>query len=164
MKKLIIFVMLVVAMSINAQIHIENRTNIECAQVMSEIIAHDIMSFDTISVMIFPLPKSSTIDGAVVKNKCEPHTYTLLLNESLSVKRLMHTLAHEFVHIHQYEYEGLEIFGDIWVWNPDGLKEKQDVTWGSMTFTGYDTRKFEVDAHDRQWIVSKKLNKIMKTK
>jgi hypothetical protein len=66
------------------------------------------------------------------------------------------------VHIKQYEHEGLEIFGDIWVWNPDGLEDEQDVTWGSMTFTGYEVRGFELDAYERQVGIAKKTLRILK--
>jgi hypothetical protein len=139
-----------------------NRMDASPALTISEIIANEVMDFDTLTVTIFPLPPNTTIQGAVSKHKEKPHTYTLHLNQSLSIKTLIETIAHEFVHIKQYEHEGLEIFGDIWVWNPDGLEDEQDVTWGSMTFTGYEVRGFELDAYERQVGIAKKTLRILK--
>jgi len=162
--------LLTIALSVSAfcddssRIYLENRTSIDEVGVIAEIIANEILDFDTLNVIILPLPRGSRLDGAVEQDQTRPHTYTLLINRNLSRKELTLTMSHEFIHIYQYEKEGLEIFGDIWVWNPDNLPLQQDVTWGSMTFTEYETRKFEVDAYERQWDVNKKLHKILKNR
>jgi len=163
MKHLILVVLFILGVNIansqnNNNITIDNRTDVEDATLIAEIIAHEIIMFDdTLNVIIFPLPYNCRLEGAVVKNKCIPHTYTLLINESLSVKKLRLMMCHEFIHIDQYESGMLEIFGDIWIW---GMDHEQ---WGSMTYTGYDTRLFEVDARKRQWNVNKILHTLIKS-
>jgi len=163
MRNLFLFAFMLVASVAQSQVVIENRTVHEDAYEIAEIIAKNILDIDTLTLIIIDLPKSSTLLGAVVKNKVEPHAYVMLLNSTLSVKALRLTMSHEFVHIKQYEDEGLEIFGDIWAWNPDNRKPKQGETWGSMTFTGYEAREFELDAQRREIIVNKKLLKIIKS-
>lgn len=165
MKK-IRFIVLFVALStaLQGQINIENRTRFEAVQTIAEIIAYDIMEFDTLNLTLFLLPKGGEIEGAVNPNIQKDHTYTMVIDESISLKKLMVMMAHEFVHIHQYEFEGLEIFGDIWVWNPDNLKSKQGVTWGSMTYTPYRAREFEKDAYRRQHAVAREVSRTLKSR
>lgn len=158
----LITVLIALSAALQGQINITSKADNWSAQTISEIIAYEIMGFDTLNVTIINLPSISTLEGALTKDKTRAHTYTLHLNQALSVKRLIATIAHEFVHIKQYEHEGLEIFGDIWVWNPEGVKEKQDVTWGSMTFTGYEIRGFELDAYEREIGVAKQVLKNLK--
>jgi hypothetical protein len=134
-------------------INIEDRTGNECALLYANIIARDLLEFDTLNVIIIPLPKSSTLEGAVERDQTRAHTYTLLMNQSLSIKRLRLMMCHEFIHIKQYEHEGLNIFGDIWDWNGD---------WGSMTFTEYHHRTFEIDANERQFPLNKELTRELK--
>lgn len=167
MKKIIILTVLlslVTALLCSSQdnISISNNTEYVEATELAILIA-DILDIDTLNLTITNLPKSSTLLGAVVKNKMVDNTYVMVLNQSLSIKTLRLTMSHEFVHIKQYEHEGLEIFGDIWAWNPEGVEAKQDMTWGSMTFTGYEIRGFELDAAEREIKVNKQLCKIIKT-
>jgi hypothetical protein len=159
----IMFIITIVA-AFSQTVNIENKSVHDDATEIAEIIVYEIFEFDTLNLIIIDLPAASSIMGAVVKNKVEPHSYVMLLNQSMSLKSLRLTMSHEFIHVQQYENEGLEIFGDIWVWNPDNLLAKQGVTWGSMTFTGYDNRKFELDAVERELIVNKKLLKIIKNR
>ena len=120
------------------------------------------MEFDTLELVIFPLPPSPSLEGALNKNNFKEHTYTLVIDETMSLNRIIRTIAHEFVHVQQYEHGGLEIFGDIWVWNPDGLPSKQGITWGSLTYTEYRDRAFEIEAYEKQWAISRQVTRYLK--
>jgi predicted metallopeptidase len=116
-----------------------------------------ILGFETIRIRLYYLPKvfklSSTDFWAVAKKAADrEQSYKIFLSKKLGPYSLKKVLAHEFIHIVQYESGDLQVDGELFIWKGVG---------GNMRKIKYDNRPFEIDAKKRQKVVLRDLKKIL---
>lgn len=139
---------------------IENTTFYPINNLMT-IIVNDVLEYDTISVMIAPMPsmfRQSTeynFRAFIIKNKFYDHAYLILLAPDIKSDEMRNILLHEGAHIYQYETGMLRIIDYdkmIYVYGQDTIDARK---------VKYENRAFENDAYRMESHLQAKLDSIL---
>jgi len=138
---------------------VENHTNNEGADTIAMVILNKLLGYDTMTVMIYPMPSIFEKDDKmeyfafIQRVPFQDHLYTLFLQKNASVGRMTYVFPHELVHLKQFELGHLRTIGEeAYVWMGDTVKYS-DVK--------YEDRPYEKQAIIEGRILQKKLNAIL---
>ena len=138
-------------------IEIINFTTIKNIEPIVKLLAYKVFEFDKIRIRLNYLPaifNSGDFDywGVAQKMIDGPQSYQIFLKKNLTQSSLRGVLAHEFVHIDQYNSGDLQVTGAEYIWKGES---------GNMYDVEYKRRPFELDAGKRSRQVLKDLKKIL---
>ena len=138
---------------------VENHTNNEKADTIAMVILNKLLGYDTMTVMIYPMPSVFEKDDKmeyfafIQYVPFEEHRYDLFLQKDASVGRMVYVFPHELVHLKQFELGYLRTIGsEGYVWMGDTVKYS-DVK--------YEHRPYEKQAITEGRILQKKLKEIL---
>ena len=140
---------------------IENNTIYPINDLLTTILS-DLLEFDTLSVIIQPMPLSMQYRNSnyntraiLYKNRYYEHAYLLLLATDIKPDEMERTLLHEAVHIVQYESGLLRIIdfeNYIYVYNNDTIDPR---------IVDYKNRPYENDAFNIHDFMKNKLDSLL---
>lgn len=136
---------------------VENNTEYERIDTIVYVLASNIFNLDTLKVIIYPMINkinSEKYDFYAYTSKIyfKSHEYLVFINPKLSFSNLKMTMSHEFIHIEQYEKDGLEIINNLATFK--GRKyDLRDIE--------YMDRPFEIEAFNEQNEILIKLDSLL---
>lgn len=126
---------------------------------VSMVIINKILKYDTVHLNLFDLSDRMTnmgdyeIQAHLQQQPFKEHTYSLFLNNDISLNQAKKILSHEMVHLDQFEKGKLVQPNDL---NAPYIFYNDNKIYYSKV--PYRKRAFEKDAHDRDDKILKKLN------
>lgn len=141
---------------------VENATNKDVDKIIKALV-YNIFQYDTIKISVVYIP--SHMEGTdkwifnafILKNSYEEKNYFIFLNKDLKPSQYKITLAHEIIHLDQYEKGDLVV-----VDNNDGVAK---VIYKGDTLdykkVPYEKRPHEIEAHKIDDEIFKKLEKTL---
>lgn len=138
---------------------VENHTDNEKADTISMVILNKLLGYDTMTVMIYPMPSIFEKDDKmeyfafIQRVPFEEHRYDLFLQKDASIGKMKYVFPHEFVHLRQFELGYLRTIGEYgYVWMGDTAR---------YVDVKYEDRPYEKEAISYGRTLQKKLNAIL---
>lgn len=144
-------------------ITITSNSSLPHIELMSKIIAYDILEYDTLTVMIITMRKEIpagedgfTIDAFIIKSAAMPHAYVISLSSRVKLlPHLRRVLSHEFAHINQMETGQMRIIDE-----PNGIYSWEGKVIDLKTMPWSD-RPMEIDAQIVGRNIEHQVNKLL---
>ena len=139
----------------------ENHTTNENADTIAMVILNKLMGYDTMEIMVFPMPAIMEKDdktewiAMITQFPYQKQRYNIFIKQDAGVGKLKMAFSHEMIHLKQHELGILETFphdNTIYVWKGDTIKAS-DVK--------YEDRPHEKEAFREGPQLNRELNKIL---
>ncbi len=140
---------------------VENHTTNKYADTIAMVILNKLMGYDTMEIMIFPMPAIFEQDdkteyiAMITQFPYQKQKYNIFIKQDAGVGRLKVVFSHEMIHLKQHElgiYETIPTDNTRYVWKGDTIKAS-DVK--------YEDRPHEIEAFREGPQLSRELNKIL---
>jgi len=140
-------------------IEVNNYSGKSYIDTIAMVTLYNIMEYDTINLSIHDMPfdmpnEKHDIAGYMTVNPFQKHTYFLFVDPQCTSISNINLIAHEMVHIQQYESGDLKHMPDNSgvIYRGDTIRSKE---------VPYDKRPHEIDAFKQELIIAKLLNKMI---
>ncbi|MFW6310694.1 MAG: hypothetical protein ACOC1K_00500 [Nanoarchaeota archaeon] len=142
--------------TIPSTVKVTNTTDYKLDTIIGVLSSH-IFEYDTLSVKVYYMSINILYEdfhfkAFIQKNPFYDKEYFIFISRGLSDNELKKSLSHEFVHIDQMERGDLIISGLKAYWKGEEI---------DLNNVHYMDRGFEIEAHNKQKEVLRKLNKIL---